>query len=213
LSRDPRDDRAPLPLVRRSPGAITIDSFGQPRPEPDPPIPDPCPRCAPAEGLAGPYGSRGVTCPNCGRWLDFPAGLPGGTILSLLLYLRLLGEPLQQAWETARDILDDEGLRANLLAPLPDDTPDALISLNHAEVPDPISPAVIEVMEKEQAHNKAGIHRLVFGLQKRAVMLRVILKETYGAGFQRDEARVAARLGFHLNVVRLALKDKKLTRV
>ena len=70
--------------------------------------------------------------------------------LTMLLSLRLLGETITKVWETTRDILDDEGLRANLLAPLEDDTPDVRISLNTAEVPDPITPAVLTVIEKEQ---------------------------------------------------------------
>ncbi len=131
----------------------------------------------------------------------------------MLLYLRLLGEPIAKAWETARDILDDEGLRAHLLKPLEEGTPDVRISLNSAEVPDPISPAVRVVIEKEQAFGRVGLRRLLYGLEKRQVMLRVIFRETYGAGFQRDEARVAARLGFRLDVVRLALHDKVIVRV
>jgi len=133
--------------------------------------------------------------------------------MTMLLSLRLLGETITKAWETTRDILDDEGLRAHLLAPLPPDTPDVRISLNSAEVPDPITPAVLAVIEKEQAFGKMGLRRLLFGLRKRQVMLQVIFGETYGAGFQRDEARVAARLGFRLGVVRLALRDKVLVRV
>ena len=152
-------------------------------------------------------------CPTCGRTLDLPAGLPGGTVLTMLLFLRLLGEPLAKAWETTRDIIDDEGLRANLLAPLEADTPDVRISLSSAEVPDPITPAVLTVIQKEQAFGKVVLRRLLYALKKRQVMLQVIFKETYGAGFQRDEARVAARLGFRLGVVRLALKDKVLIRV
>ncbi len=190
-----------------------IDSFGAPPPEPEPVIPDPCPRCKVVEGLAAPEGFRGVPCPTCDRTLDLPSGLPGGTVLTILLSLRLLGEPIQQVWKTTRDIIDDEGLRANLLPPLDDDVPDARISLNSAEVPDPVTRAVLTVIEKEQAFGKVGLKRLLFALQRRQVMLRVILKETYGAGFQRDEARVAARLGFRLGVVRLALRDKNLIRV
>ena len=154
-----------------------------------------------------------MSCPTCGRCLDLPSGLPGGTVLSILLYLRLLGEPITKVWATTRDILDDEGLRANLLAPLEEHPPDVRISLNAAEVPDPVSPAVLTVIEKEQAFGKFGLKRLLFALKKRQMMLGVIFKETYGAGFQRDEARVAARLGFRLAVVRLALRDKVLIRV
>ncbi len=212
MSRDPRDRVNPPRYLVPEEGTA-IDPFGAPPAEPEAPVPDPCPRCEPVEGLSAPQGSRGVACPTCGRYLNLPTGLPDGTVLTMLLSLRLLGEPIMKAWETTRDIIDDEGLRTHLLAPLEDEPPDVRISLNTAEVPDPISPAVRTVIEKEQAFGKMGLRRLLYALKKRQVMLRVIFKETYGAGFQRDEARVAARLGFRLGVVQLALRDKVLIRV
>lgn len=131
----------------------------------------------------------------------------------MLLFLKLLGQSIQEVWRSARSILDDEGLRTNLFPPIEPDIPDAYISLNHAEVPDPVTPAVLELVEKEQSGQSVGVRRLLFALRKRKAMLTTILRETYGAGFQRDEARVAARLGLRLNSVQLGIRDKKLVRV
>ena len=81
------------------------------------------------------------------------------------------------------------------------------------DVPDPVTPVVREVVEKEQAGERVVVRRLLFALAKRKALLTTILKETYGAGFKRDEARVAARLGFRLDTVKQAVKGKKLVRV
>lgn len=145
--------------------------------------------------------------------LPLPAGLPGGTVLTMLLTLDLLGLPNEQVWETARGIIEDENLRTNLLSPIDRETPDAYLSLGKAEVPDPVTPAVEAVVEAERAQGSVGLRRLLFALRKRQVLLTTILRETFGAGFQRDEARVAARLGFSRNTVRLAVLNKKLVRV
>jgi hypothetical protein len=120
---------------------------------------------------------------------------------------------VEEVWRTARSVLEDEGLRANLLPPIPSATPDARIALNHADVPDPVTPAVEEVVAKEGARISVGVRRLLYALHHRRAVLPVILKEAFGAGFQRDEARVAARLGLPLNTVRLAVRDKNLVRV
>jgi hypothetical protein len=127
--------------------------------------------------------------------------------------MRLLRENLADAWRTARDVLEDERLRTNLFAPVPDGTPDAYISLNRAEVPDPLSPAVEAVVKADRVPVSAGVHRLLYATRMRRAMLSVILRETYGAGFQRDETRVAARLGFPLHLVRAANLGKKLVRL
>ncbi len=57
-----------------------------------------------------------MPCPICGRTLDLPAGLPDGTVLTMLLSLRLLGETITGAWETTRDILDDEEMTRRMSA-------------------------------------------------------------------------------------------------
>ncbi|MHC4860959.1 MAG: hypothetical protein ACYTDY_12810 [Planctomycetota bacterium] len=145
--------------------------------------------------------------------LALPAGLPGGSVLTILLTRSLLAEPIERVWEIARSVIEDERLRTNLLSPIDPETPDAYISLNNAEVPDPVSPAVEKVVEAEQAWDSVGVRRLLYALRKRQALLTTILKETYGAGFQRDEARVAARLGFRPDTVRLAVQGKKLVRV
>ena len=163
--------------------------------------------------MPGPNHHGGTPCPICGRPLPLPAGLPGGTVLTHLLFLKVLGQTVNSAWATARDVLDDEGLRSSLLTPIERNMPDAYISLNQAHVPDPISPAVRHVAEQERAEGKVGVRRLIYAMEKRRALLTVILRETYGAGFQRDEARVAARLGFDIGTVRLAIRDKKLIRV
>jgi hypothetical protein len=181
--------------------------------EPPEAEPEPCPRCAALPGRPGPAEWEGTPCPTCGRELPLPAGLPGGTVLTILLSKTLLSQTIEQVWETARSVLEDERLRTNLFTGIDPETPDALISLNKAEVPDPVTPAVLKVVEAEQAWDSVGVRRLLFALAKRRTLLATILKETYGAGFQRDEARVAARLGFRPDTVRLALQDKKLVRV
>ncbi len=175
--------------------------------------PEPCPRCQSLEGTPDPSRYEGVPCPACGRPLPLPAGLPAGSVLTRLLALRLLRESLGDAWRTARDVLEDERLRTSLFAPVADGTPDASISLNRAEVPDPLSPAVEAVLKAERMPMSAGMHRLLFATRFRRAMLSVILRETYGAGFQRDETRVAARLGFPLHLVRAANAGKKLVRL
>jgi len=142
-----------------------------------------------------------------------PLGLPGGTVLTILLFRRLLAQSIQEVWETARNILEDERLRTSLLHAIDLDTPDGFISVGTVEVPDPVTPVVLEVVAKEQAGNRVVVQRLLFALRKRKALLTTILKETYGAGFKRDEARVAARLGFRLDTVRQAVKGKKLVRV
>jgi hypothetical protein len=139
--------------------------------------------------------------------------LPGGTVLTILLSLKLLGQSISEVWDTARSVLEDERLRTSLLAPLDPDTPDAYISLNQADVPDPVTPAVESVVEKERAHESVGMRRLLYALRHRRAVLPVILREAFGAGFQRDEARVAARLGLPLNTVHLAVQNKQLVRV
>ena len=192
--------------------AISV-SWDNAEPDPEPPLREPCPRCAPLEGQPGPQEWEGTPCPTCGRALPLPAGLPGGTVLTILLSLKLLGQSIQDAWETARSVIEDEQLRTNLLAAAEPDTPDAYISLNQAEVTDPLTPAVLHVMEEERAHGSVGMRRLLYGLRHRKAILTVILREAFGAGFQRDEARVAARLGFPLNTVRLAVRNKNLVRV
>ena len=172
-----------------------------------------CPRCEPLFGTPAPENYEGTPCPTCGRALPLPAGLPGGTVLTMLLSLKVLGETVQQVWETARDMIEDERLRANLLSPIDPETPDGYISLNHASVPDPVSPAVLRVVQQEQAEANVALRRLRFAIRKRKALLVTILKETYGAGFQRDEARVAARLGLRTNTVRRAIRGKKLIRI
>ncbi len=188
-------------------------AWREPDHDPESEAPEPCPRCAGLPGRPPAGDAEASTCPTCGRPLPLPAGLPGGTILTHLLFYRVLGQTLEEVWRTARDVLEDEGLRTSLLAPLPPDTPDAWISLNRAEVPDPVTPAVLEVVRKEGAEDNVGVHRLLFALRKRRALLTAILKETFGAGFQRDEARVAARLGFRLHTVKAAVQGKKLVRV
>jgi len=165
------------------------------------------------EGHADPHAGEGSLCPICGRPLPLPLGLPGGTVLTILLYRRLLAQSILQVWETARNILEDERLRTNLLSAIDPETPDGLISIGSVEVPDPVTPAVLEVVAKEQAEDRVVVRRLIFALKKRRALLATILKETFGAGFKRDEARVAARLGFRLDTVRQAVKGKKLVRV
>ena len=145
--------------------------------------------------------------------LPLPRGLPGGTVLTVLLTKALLSQTIVEVWETARSVLEDERLRTNLFPGIDPETPDAYIALNKAEVPDPVAPAVRKVVDAEQAWDSVGIRRLLFALEKRRALLATILKETYGAGFQRDEARVAARLGFRPDTVRLAIQGKKLVRV
>jgi hypothetical protein len=156
---------------------------------------------------------EGTPCPTCGRLLPLPKGLPGGTVLTVLLALRLLGQSIEEVWETARSVLEDERLRTSLFPGIDPDTPDAYIALNDAQVPDPVTPAVERVAAEEDAGDRVGIRRLLFALRKRRAMLTTILREAYGAGFQRDEARVAARLGFRLNTVKLAVRGKNLIRV
>lgn len=145
--------------------------------------------------------------------LPLPAGLPGGTVLTELLSLKLLGLSIREVWDHAREVIEDERLRTNLLTPMDPETPDAWISLNEARVTDPVTPAVEHVIEAEGAHGSVALRRLLFALRKRRALLTAILRETWGAGFQRDEARVAARLGFRLNTVRRAVRGKKLIRV
>jgi hypothetical protein len=134
-------------------------------------------------------------------------------VLTILLYRRLLGLSIHEVWEAARNILEDERLRTNLLPSIDPETPDAYISVGSVEVPDPVTPGVEEVVAKEQAGNLVVVRRLLFALRKRKALLATILKETYAAGFKRDEARVAARLGFRTDTVRQAVKGKKLVRV
>ena len=165
------------------------------------------------EGAADPDAGEGSLCPICGHPLPLPLGLPGGTVLTILLYRRLLGQSIQDVWESARNILEDERLRTSLLHAIELDTPDAFISVGSVDVPDPVTPVVEEVVAKEQAEDRVLIRRLLFALRKRKALLTTILKETYGAGFKRDEARVAARLGFRVDTVRQAVKGKKLVRV
>jgi hypothetical protein len=172
-----------------------------------------CPRCHSVE-VTGPLEEwEGAPCPTCGRTLPFPKDLPGGTVLTMLLSLDLLGKSIIEVWETARNILEDEGVRTGALPALDPETPDAMISINEAEVPDPVTPEVEKVVHEEGAEALVGVRRLLYALAKRRALLTTILKETYGAGFQRDEARVAARLGVHLNTVKLAVHGKKLVRV
>jgi hypothetical protein len=134
-------------------------------------------------------------------------------VLTILQVKSLIAQSIGEVWETARNVLEDERLRTNLLPPIDPDTPDAYISLNQAKVPDPVSPAVRQVVEAERAEGSVAVRRLLHALRKRQVLLTTILRETYGAGFQRDEARVAARLGFRSDTVRLAIQGKKLVRV
>jgi hypothetical protein len=138
--------------------------------------------------------------------------MPPGTIQTQLLALKILSQPLADVWQTVRGVLEDERLRTKLLAPLDPAIPDAIVSMNRAEVPDPLTPAVEEVIRKERAEKAPVMHRLLYALRMRKALLPVILRETWGAGFQRDEARVAARLGFPLQFVRLAVAGKKLVR-
>jgi hypothetical protein len=181
--------------------------------EPETVAEPPCPTCEPVEGVPDPLRHEGTPCPICGRGLPLPAGTPGGTVLTILLYRRILGQSVMQVWETARSTIEDERLRTNLLQAIDPDTPDAYISVGSIEVPDPVTPAVLELVDKEQAGDRVGIRRLLFALNKRKALLKTILRETYAAGFKRDEARVAARLGFHLDTVKQAVKGKTLVRV
>jgi hypothetical protein len=133
-------------------------------------------------------------------------------VLTQLFALRILSQSLKEVWNTTRETLEDERLRTKLLAPIDPETPDAVISMNRVEVPDPVTPAVWAVLREEQAESKPAMRRLLYALRMRRAFLPVILRETWGAGFQRDEARVAARLGFPLQMVRLAVSGKKLVR-
>lgn len=190
-----------------------LDDDPPPEPERSPAPAAPCPRCEPLPEEPGPFPWEGATCPTCGRRLPLPLGLPGGTVFTLLLSARMLGETIHEAWQTARDVIEDERLRTNLLAPIDPETPDAYISMSKAYVPDPVTPAVRRVVELEQAEGNVPVRRLLFALGRRRAVLTAILRETWSAGFQRDEARVAARLGLPLRTVASAVKGKRIVRV